>query len=113
MGTQPVRRGTDPDHTASSLRTARRSDAELVAAARSGDRTAYGTIIERHLSRVTAVIYAITGTASEELVHETFVQAWKTLPRMQHPERFSGWVAGIARNIGKRHRRERRQRRDG
>jgi RNA polymerase sigma factor (sigma-70 family) len=80
------------------------SDAQLVAASRSGSREAFGALIERHQQAVCAVAYARTGslTASEDIAQEAFLSAWKNLARLEAPERFRSWLCGTARNLASR-----------
>src|SRR5712692_3284560 len=39
---------------------------------------------------------------AEDVVQETYLEAWRSLPKLQ-PERLSAWLDGICRNICKRH----------
>ena len=72
----------DPDNT---------QDAELVLAARSGDRDAYGHLIERHGARIYALCYRISGRAgvAPELAHDSFVEAYLKLDQLREPARFA------------------------
>src|SRR5262245_7888324 len=80
---------------------------ELVLAAQGGDREAFVEIMERHQRAVYALALAMTGDAvqSDEVTQDTFVIAWRRLPEMQQPERFRGWLCGIARMLSRRVRR--------
>ena len=40
---------------------------------------------------------------AEDVVQETFLQAWRSLPKLREPQRLSAWLDGICRNICKRH----------
>jgi RNA polymerase sigma-70 factor (ECF subfamily) len=40
---------------------------------------------------------------AEDVVQETFLEAWRSLPKLREPERLSSWLDGICRNICKRH----------
>lgn len=40
---------------------------------------------------------------AEDVVQETFLEAWRSLPKLREPERLSAWLDGICRNICKRH----------
>lgn len=73
-----------------------------VQAARDGDRTAFGRLVERHRGRVFALALAIAGDRGEaqELTQETFVRALSSLPRLQEAERFGPWLRGITLTVG-------------
>jgi RNA polymerase sigma factor (sigma-70 family) len=40
---------------------------------------------------------------AEDVVQETLLEAWRSLPNLREPERLSAWLDGICRNICKRH----------
>lgn len=40
---------------------------------------------------------------AEDVVQETYIEAWRNLDKLREPERFSAWLDGICRNICKRH----------
>ncbi len=40
---------------------------------------------------------------AEDVVQETLMEAWRSLPNLREPERLSAWLDGICRNICKRH----------
>lgn len=72
----------------------------LVEAARSGDRSAYGTLIERRLERSFRTARAILGSDADayDATQETFLRAWRELPRLRDPERFDAWLGRILVN---------------
>ncbi|HET8936360.1 MAG TPA: sigma-70 family RNA polymerase sigma factor [Polyangiales bacterium] len=76
-------------------------DAELVQAARHGDRDAYGHLIERHGARIYALCYRISGRAgvAPELAHDSFVEAFLKLDQLREPARFAAWLRRIALNV--------------
>ncbi len=73
------------------------STAELVLAAQSGDREAFGTLVERYERAVFHTALRKTGDADEaqELVQEVFVQAIRKLDQLRQPECFGGWLRSI------------------
>src|SRR5262245_54615238 len=83
-------------------------DAALAAAARLGDHKAFGVLVARYQNLVCSIAYAITGSLSqsEEVAQETFIAAWRWLPRLKELERFRSWLCGITRNLSKRSRYE-------
>jgi RNA polymerase sigma factor (sigma-70 family) len=40
---------------------------------------------------------------AEDVVQETLLQAWRSLPKLREPQRLSAWLDGICRNVCKRH----------
>jgi RNA polymerase sigma-70 factor (ECF subfamily) len=74
-------------------------DARLVAAARGGDRTAFGQLYERHARLVHGVLMAHAPFAEvDDLVHDVFLTALRKLDSLREPAAFSGWLLAIARN---------------
>src|SRR5262245_49835086 len=84
-----------------------RTDADLVAASRRGDRAAFERLVERHRGLVGAVAHDLTRdrTSSEDVTQETFLAAWRQLPQLREVERLPGWLCGIARNLARKTRR--------
>ncbi len=78
---------------------AAKSDAELVEWSRSGDRSAFATIVKRYQRLVCSITYNATGSLSlsEDLAQETFLAAWKQMADLREPERLRAWLCGIAR----------------
>lgn len=70
---------------------------EQVARARSGDRAAYGELIERFQPAVYAVALARLRNAHEamELTQEVFLHAMTKLDQLRDPECFVGWLRQI------------------
>jgi len=77
-------------------------DACLVAAARSGDRAALATLIERHRPLLVASCRRMLGPGgdlAEEAAQEAVIQAMLGLGRLRDPERFGSWLVGIGLNV--------------
>ncbi|WP_420715073.1 RNA polymerase sigma factor [Corallococcus sp. bb12-1] len=75
--------------------------AECIRRAVRGEQPACGELYQRFHASVRRVAqgYAELGTAEvEDVVQETFVRAFRELPRLQHPRAFSGWLLTIARH---------------
>ncbi|MEN0061592.1 MAG: sigma-70 family RNA polymerase sigma factor [Myxococcota bacterium] len=70
-----------------------------VEAARRGRREAFEGLVRAHAVAVHAVALRIVKdpVAADDVVQETFLAAWRGLPKLRDAERFSGWVLGIAR----------------
>jgi RNA polymerase sigma-70 factor (ECF subfamily) len=70
--------------------------APLVLAARDGDRSAYGRLVERHWSRLVRLARTVIGEGeAEDAVQEGLVAAWRKLEDLADPERFPAWVTRI------------------
>ena len=78
-----------------------RSDTELVAASRSGDKDSFGVLIERHRKMAERVAKGVMGNAdvARDLAQEAMLQAYLSLDRLRRPERFQSWVYGIVLNV--------------
>ncbi len=74
------------------------SDADLVRAARDGRRAAYEELVRRYSGRIAAVCWAKLGRreAAEDMAQEAFLRGWRSLETLTEPERFGGWLYGIA-----------------
>ncbi len=69
----------------------------LVTLARTGDRVAFGRLIEGHLTAARRVALAAVGQPSDadEAVQEAAVAAWRRLDGLQDPAAFRGWFMRI------------------
>jgi RNA polymerase sigma-70 factor (ECF subfamily) len=69
----------------------------LVALARTGDRTAFGRLIEDHLTAARRLALAAVGQPmdADEAVQEASVAAWTRLHSLQEPAAFRGWFMRI------------------
>jgi len=76
------------------------TEAQLVAAARTGDRGAIRQLYDRYAPRVFAVVRRIAG--DEEVAHDFAQEAWlraiRALPSFRGDARFSTWLHRIAVN---------------
>jgi RNA polymerase sigma-70 factor (ECF subfamily) len=89
-------------------------DSVLVRRSCAGDQAAYVKLVERHERRVTNLISHIlhshlrsqgyVNSDVEDLVQETFVQAWKALKSFRSESKFSTWLYRIAVNRALRER---------
>jgi RNA polymerase sigma factor (sigma-70 family) len=77
------------------------SDTQLVEWSLTGDREAFGRIVERYQSLVCSITYGATGSLglSEDIAQETFLTAWRELAKLSDAARLRGWLCGIARNL--------------
>jgi RNA polymerase sigma-70 factor (ECF subfamily) len=75
-------------------------DAELVVAARGGDREAFARLYERYVPTVHGVLLARARAGDVlDLAHDVFVTALRRLSSLERPEQFGPWVCTIARNL--------------
>ena len=76
------------------------TDAELVESARSGDEKAFEALVEKHRARIDATISSFITNAQdqEDIVQETFINAYRNLHQLSNPDRFSYWLVTIAQN---------------
>jgi RNA polymerase sigma factor (sigma-70 family) len=81
-----------------------RSDADLVAAARGGDRRAFAVLVERHYGVLLATCRRATGDGelAADAAQEAVVTALVGLDRLRDPERFGAWLIGIGLNLCRR-----------
>lgn len=82
-------------------RMGNRTDAELVALARSGNKGAFGELVERH--QWVAVHVALGMTADEnisrELAQEAMLHAYLSLAHLRDDAKFGSWLYGIVLNV--------------
>lgn len=76
------------------------SDGALVARVRSGDRQAFGVLVERHQDRMLAYVryMGFSGADALDVVQDAFVRAFRHLGRCRDPDRFDGWLFRIVSN---------------
>src|SRR5664280_3172585 len=97
---------------AEAMHTAEMDDAELVAKSLDGNQDAFRQIVERYQTLICSLAYCATGSMSqsEDLAQETFVTAWKELPKLREPSKLRSWLCTIVRFlIGKQLRRQGRE----
>jgi RNA polymerase sigma factor (sigma-70 family) len=75
-------------------------DGDLVRLARDGDAVAFRLLVERHLPMARARARRLCANPSDvdDVVQESFLQAFLALDRLRDPDRFPGWLAGIVLN---------------
>ena len=85
------------------LGTESQTDEQLVEWSLTGDREAFGRIVERYQSLVCSITYGATGSLSlsEDIAQETFVTAWRKLEGLNDAAKLRTWLCGIARNLTK------------
>jgi RNA polymerase sigma-70 factor (ECF subfamily) len=76
-------------------------DAEVVERAAQGDAEAFRMLTIRYYRPVGGFVLKRIGRSDmvEDLVQETFLEAWRTLKAGKRPEHFSSWLFGVAHNL--------------
>jgi RNA polymerase sigma factor (sigma-70 family) len=79
------------------------SDGDLVRLARDGDPVAFRLLVERHQPMTRARASGLSRNSSDvdDIVQESFLQAFVALDRLRDPDRFAGWLAGIVLNVSR------------
>lgn len=73
--------------------------AELVSAAKRGQRDAFAVLYERFARVVHAIALARAAAGdADDLVQEVFTEAWVKLEQLRDPAAFPGWLLTIARS---------------
>lgn len=86
-------------------------DLPWVRRAQAGDLEAFDTLVARHQSAMSALLFRFTPNRAdlEDLVQETFVRAWRALAGWRAEKPFLHWLKRIAVRVGldycRRHRR--------
>ncbi len=76
-------------------------DAELVARALAGERSAFRALYDRHrpaVHRVARSFATLDPDDVDDVVQDTFVRAFEHVATLQQPERFGAWILAITRN---------------
>ncbi len=76
-------------------------DAQLMARLAAGDRTALGTLIQRHQRRVLELAYRTTGdhALAEDIGQEAFLRVWRSVKRYRPTAQFTTWLYRIVVNL--------------
>ena len=88
------------------------TDAGLVERARQGDHDAFAALIDGRVEPTYRTALAILGNEADarDATQDTFVRAWRSLPELRDPERFSAWLGRILVNTCRTAMRGRRRR---
>ncbi len=81
-------------------------EVQLVESARSGDEVACALLFRRHAPRLLVVLRASFDLSPEEtddVIQDTFINAFANLSRLKDPRRFGAWVLVIGRREGLLH----------
>lgn len=85
-----------------------KTDTQLVALARAGQRQAFGQLMDRHGARARRLARDLVGDgdAAREMTQEAFVQAFLSLEHLRDGARFGSWLGGIVYNVCRNYLRE-------
>lgn len=77
------------------------TDADLVARCQNGDMSAYNELVRRHQGKVYAMIRNMVKNETDawDLAQDSFIKAWKALPKFEAKAKFSTWLFRIAHNV--------------
>lgn len=72
----------------------------LVELAREGDEHAFGTLVDSRTPRLLRLALSILGSEADarDVVQDSFLRAWRDLPRLRDVDRFDAWLARIVVN---------------
>jgi RNA polymerase sigma-70 factor (ECF subfamily) len=75
-------------------------DRELVERAQQGDGEAFAVLVERHQRQLYRLALRMTGSEADaqEVLQESFLNAWQKLPLFRGEAQFSSWLYRIAAN---------------
>ena len=87
-------------------------DRSLIDRARNGDLDAFESIVRARMDAVYRLTAAILGNEADarDAAQETFLAAWRQLPRLRDPERFEAWLQRVAVNAARQTHRARGRR---
>lgn len=83
------------------------NDAELVTQTLAGNRDAFAALYDRYARVVAAIVAGVSGDwpATDDMLQECFLRAYRKLPTLRDSARFGPWIAGIARHVARERRR--------
>ena len=86
-------------------------DAQLASAAASGDREAFGELVERYQRKALGVAMRLLGNVDNamEVSQEAFLRAYQALGQLKEPSRFGPWLMRIVSNQALNYRRSHRR----
>jgi RNA polymerase sigma-70 factor (ECF subfamily) len=72
---------------------------DRIGRAQTGDRNAFGELVDEYAGEMYRLAAAIVGHSDAwDVCQETFLMAWKELPRLRSPEAFRSWLRRICVN---------------
>src|SRR5204863_783259 len=88
------------------------SDGTLVEQVLGRRRAAFDDLVRRYQRQAVAVSYRLLGNSHDamEVTQDAFIKAFTSLPSLQKPEAFGGWLMRIVSNLSLNFRRGRKNR---
>ena len=76
-------------------------DILLVGSSKTGDRAAFGSLIDRYYKNIYRFAFEYTGKHhdADEICQETFLRAFESIRKVKDGSRFKGWIFMIASNL--------------
>jgi len=87
------------------------SDEELVKSAKIGDALAFEQLVQRYEEKIYNLIYRMVDdkTIVKDILQETFIKAYRSLPSFRENSKFSTWLYRIAINFCLMHARKKKK----
>lgn len=81
------------------------AEAVVVRLAGRGDRRAFESLVLRRQSWVRNLMRRLSRdrVLADDLAQQVFLQVWRKIGRLQHPDRFPGWLKRVAVNVWLQH----------
>ena len=78
-----------------------KDDAQLIHGILSGDNEVFSALVRKHQKSIHALVWRKIGDfhIAEEITQDTFLQVYKNLPKLKHPNQFAGWMYVIANRL--------------
>ncbi len=76
-------------------------DVDLVKQAQAGNHTAFDSLVTKHRGKVYAMIMNMVKNDADawDLAQDSFIKAWKALPKFENRSKFSTWLFRISHNV--------------
>lgn len=77
------------------------SDENLVAASRTGDKSAYALLLEKHYKHVFIVCLGVVGNVedAEDAAQEAMLKGFVEIGKLRNSSQFGPWITRIAKNL--------------
>ena len=88
---------TPPFRTVAVKDSSKLEDMEIISRILEGDRNAFEILLDRYRNHVFGIVLKrVSPGEAEEVAHEVFIRAYKSLPRFRGESPFSHWLAKVA-----------------
>lgn len=76
-------------------------DADLVKQAQAGEYAAFDALVTKHRGKIYAMIMNMVKNDADawDLAQDSFIKAWKALPKFENRSKFSTWLFRISHNV--------------